>query len=443
MTQDILSYFVARLNAHKELKYVLVQRMWETDFLRFYQSQTNYNISKHHDSLSATLFLGKRSYSFDIADPDQTKIDQALATALGIIGKLPEDPDFVDLEDDVELAPSRKVTNNITAIPMEQKTAILNELAAATDPFGFEIYGTFICNYGTRHLVNSNGLDKLSSNSPIYLEVKAVHKSSQLTVLETFGGEDFNYFNKQEFTARLLEKVRHCANPVVDIEPGHYDVILAPRCLAEFTNYLVFGMGARALDQHSSYFEGKLNMPVFPEIINITDDPHDPELIHRDYGSGGHLYRHLKLVEKGVFRAFMCDKYYHYKTGLPNNGNTASCLVIGTGKSNLDKMISGVKNGLYISSLHYMNFINPKETSLTGLTRDGTFLIKDGKISNVVVNLRFTERIERILNNITLLENKAYAVPFSENYEVFDIDTIKAPHALVKAFNITSSTHQI
>lgn len=440
---DSISYLHQQLKSHPELKYQISSLDWQTDFLRFYHSQTNYNISKHSTQLTAQLFLGKKSYGFKIMDPDFAKIDKALATALEIMPKLSEDPDFVDVEDDLATAPDRNQPNNLQAIPLELKTQILSDLARATKPYNFEIYGTFICNYMQGRLINSSGMDKESSNSPIYLEVKAVHNESQITVLETFGGEDFAYFNKDEFTARLLNKVQLCSNPVVDIEPGHYEVILAPRCLAEFTSYLAYGMSARALDQRSSFFEDKLDTQVFPEMINITDDPHDPELIHRDYGSGGKLYRPLKLVDKGVFRAFMCDNYYHHKTGLPNNGNTASCLVIGTGDQSLEEMISKVKNGLYISSLHYMNFINPKETSLTGLTRDGTFLIKDGKIVNAVVNLRFTEKIERIISSVMALENRSYAVPFSENYHIFDIETIKAPHALVSAFNITSSTHQV
>ena len=106
-------------------------------------------------------------------------------------------------------------------------------------------------------------------------------------------------------------------------------------------------------------------------------------------------------------------------------------------------MIKSVKDGLYISSLHYMNFINMKKTTVTGLTRDGTFLIKDGKIVNVVNSLRFTESIDRILRNVLALENKAYTTAFSDNYGCFDITSIKAPHALIKGFRISSSTHTI
>jgi predicted Zn-dependent protease len=202
-------------------------------------------------------------------------------------------------------------------------------------------------------------------------------------------------------------------------------------------------MSARALDQHSSWFEGKLNEQVFPAHISIVDDPADPRMIRADYGSDGHIYRRLPLVEKGVFRAFLCNNYYAHKTGLPKNGNTASCLKIEPGDKTLEEMIGGIKRGLYISSLHYMNFINPRETSLTGLTRDGTFLIENGRITKVVNNLRFTERIERILNNVVGLEDHCATIPFSGNYESFDIETVKAPHAHVRDFNVTSSTKTI
>ena len=230
---------------------------------------------------------------------------------------------------------------------------------------------------------------------------------------------------------------------MVDIEPGHYEVILAPRCLAEFTQYLAYGMSARALDQHSSFFEGKVGEKLFGEHICIADDPSDPEMIRADYGSDGHIYRYLDLIDKGVFRACLTNNYVAHKTGQPKNGNASSCLKIAPGKQTLEEMIAGVTRGLYISSLHYMNFINPRETSLTGLTRDGTFLIENGAITKVVNSLRFTERIDRILNNILELESRCYTIPFSGNYEYFDIETVKAPHALVRDFNISSSTHTI
>jgi predicted Zn-dependent protease len=438
-----LLYMKDALDQQPELKYEIGQTDWQTDFLRFYQSQTNYNISKDNRSLGCSIFKGKKQYSFEIDSPDKVKIDLALAEALDIIDSLPEDPDFVDVEDDQSIAAARHLSNNILAINLQRKTDILSTLAHSAAEHDFELYGTFVCNFSESRLINSNGLDKYSQSSPIYLEVKAVHNKSQVTVLETFGGEDFGFFDLEAFRSRLMAKIKHADNPVIDVEPGEYEVILAPRCLAEYSLYLSYGMGAYALDQHSSFFEDKLDQKLFPEFVNITDDPDDPEMIGQVYGSGGHIYKALKLIDKGVFKAFLCNQYYHHKLGLPKNGNTASCLKIAPGTSSLEEMIGSVKRGLYISSLHYMNFINPRETSLTGLTRDGTFLIEDGKIVAVVNNLRFTERISRILQNVTALENKAYTIPFSDNYGSFSVSTAKAPHAKVTGFNITSSTKTI
>ena len=438
-----LEYLKSLLDIHPELQYEIIEQYWTTDFLRFYHSQTNYNISKETTTLSATIYKGKKSFNFMLDNATSEKIDNAVHNALAIIDKLPEDPYFVDLENDKTLAKPREVKNNIEAIPLKLKTEILSRIAEAVAPHNFDIFGSFVCNYQKYRLINSNGLDKTSENSPYYLEVKSVHNKSQVTVIETFGGEDFQYFQEQNFIEHLLQKIGYCFNDIVDIEPGTYDVILAPRCLGEFAQYLAYGMHARSLDQHSSFFEGKLNQKVFPEWISICDDPDDPEIIHKDYGSNGHIYRYLSLVDNGIFRNFMCDNYYSHKTGLPKNGNTGSCLKIEAGDKTLDEMIGSVKHGLFISSLHYMNFINPKETSITGLTRDGTFLIENGKITKVVNNLRFTEKVARIFEHIQALENRSHPVPFSGNYEIFDIETVKSPHALVRDFNISSSTKTI
>lgn len=440
---DPVQYLLTALAVHKELKWVIYQQLWQTDFLRFFQSQTNYNISKENSSLALNIYKGKKSYSLNIDNPSPAGIDKALQKALAIIDSLPEDPDFVDIETDTRMAANPPQINNILEISLEKKTAILQAVADAVAPFDFQIYGTFICNHSSNRVLNSNGVDKAYTSSPIYLEIKAVHNVSQVTVLETFGGEDFGRFDQSDFIERLVQKVKYGGGDIIDVDSGHYDVILAPRCIAEYVQYLSGSMSARALDQHSSYFEEKLDQQVFPENITITDDPSDPDIISSSYSSEGHLYQPLKLIEKGVFKNFMCNSYYSHKTGLPENGNSANCLVMQGGDKSLEEMISTIKKGLYISSLHYMNFINVKETSLTGLTRDGTFLIEDGKICKVVNNLRFTERIERILNHITMLENRSYTIPFSGNYEFFDIEAVKAPHVLVKDFNITSSTNTI
>jgi len=382
---------------YPQLKLNFHYKIWETDFLRFYQSQINYNISKTSISLSTTIYKEKKSYSFSLKDPTKEILQNKIDDVLKLIDQLPEDPDFVDLEDDLSKSTEKEKTNNIEKVSLEKKIDILEKFSQAVEPYNFKIYGTFICNYRTLHIVNSNGLNKREISSPIYLECKAVNQQNEVTVLEAYGGEKFDNFKEEEFTSNLVEKVIAATGKVVDVEAGKYEIVLAPRCIGEYFMYLESSIGASSLDSKQSFFEGKIDEKIFPENVTITDDPHHPDLINFDYNGDGHIYNKLPIIQNGVFKNFFVDNYYGRKLKMEKNGAEGAALVMNTGDKSLDELIGSVKNGLYISSLHYMNFINRKETSITGLTRDGTFLIEDGKITKVVNNLRFTEKISDII----------------------------------------------
>ena len=428
---------------YPQLKLNFHYKIWETDFLRFYQSQINYNISKTSISLSTTIYKEKKSYSFSLKDPTKEILQNKIDDVLKLIDQLPEDPDFVDLEDDLSKSTEKEKTNNIEKVSLEKKIDILEKFSQAVEPYNFKIYGTFICNYRTLHIVNSNGLNKREISSPIYLECKAVNQQNEVTVLEAYGGEKFDNFKEEEFTSNLVEKVIAATGKVVDVEAGKYEIVLAPRCIGEYFMYLESSIGASSLDSKQSFFEGKIDEKIFPENVTITDDPHHPDLINFDYNGDGHIYNKLPIIQNGVFKNFFVDNYYGRKLKMEKNGAEGAALVMNTGDKSLDELIGSVKNGLYISSLHYMNFINRKETSITGLTRDGTFLIEDGKITKVVNNLRFTEKISDIIKGIVEIENKSYTIPYSSNYGEFGIYSTRMPRVKVNGFKISSSTKTV
>ncbi|MCD4819982.1 MAG: TldD/PmbA family protein [Candidatus Cloacimonetes bacterium] len=426
-----------------EFKIKFSYQFWETDFLRFYQSQTNYNISKKSVSLGVTIYKGKKSYSFSLVNPDIKLLLEKIEETKKIINQLPEDPDFIDIEDNLTKNIEKEKENNIEKVSLEKKINILEKISQAVAPFEFKIFGTFICNYRTLYIINSNGVNKKEISSPIMLELKAVSNKNEVTVLETFGSENINVLDIDIFINNLVEKVKIAKEEIVDVDTGEYEVILAPRCMGEFLGYLTGNMNAQSLDNQNSFFEGKLDQKVFPEIFSLNDDPQNPELINFDYNDDGHIYEKLNLIEKGVFKNFFVDNYYGRKLKMKKNGAEGSALVMEIGDKTLSEMISGVKKGLYISSLHYMNFINFKETSVTGLTRDGTFLIEEGKLTKVVNNLRYTEKISDVINGICEIENRSYTIPASSNYGEFGIFSAKMPHVKVKGFKISSSTKTI
>jgi predicted Zn-dependent protease len=443
MQEQLRKFLEEVIATHKDYKFVFSHKSWQTDFLRFYQSQVNYNISKNSQGLGVQIFHGKKSLSFSISDPDVKKLSYKLEESFDLINKLPNDEDFIDIEQDLSKSDEIAKDNNIKILSLEEKIKVLEKFASVASKHGFKIFGTFICNYEVETMLNSNGVDKINYNSPIMLEIKGVADKNMVTILESLGGENINNLDFDSALESFERKlIAGCAD-IVDLDAGHYEVILAPRCIGEYLSYLGSSFWAGSMDRKSSFFEGKENKQIFPSNITVYDDPHDADLVTFDYNGEGHKLDKLILIENGVFKNYLVNTYYGLKMDMPINGNQASCLVMKEGDKSLDEMISGVKKGIYISSLHYMNFINVKETSLTGLTRDGTFLIEDGKITKVVNNLRFTEKISSILENITEIENKSFVIPFSSNYGSFGISSVKMPHVKVGKFHITSSTKTI
>ena len=440
---------------YPELKMQIVLRHWQTDFLRFFKSQTNYNISKSTVYTDVTLYKDKKNYSFTVNNPTIEIVKERIKEALKVIDKLPPDPDFFDLETDKEKGLELEKSNQIQIIPLEKKVEILKRYKEQIQPLGFDLYGTFICNYEINFLMNSNGLDKKWEVSPFYFEIKAVSNQNEVTVLDSYGGEstslnsssgknmdmgDYSCFD----IGALVTKCKLAQNEVVDVPPSDYEVILAPRCIGELLAYYVWSnLHIANVDRKDTDLEGQIGEKLFPEFFSLYDSPKHRDVVKHEYGWEGRLIDELPLFENGVFKNFLVNFYYGKKLGYEINGNKGNCLVMKTGDKKLEDMIKSIKKGLYISSFHYMNFINSRETSLTGLTRDGTFLIEDGKITKIVNNLRFTEKITDIINNISDIENIGTVFPMSDNYGSFTISAFSMPHIKVKEFNISSSTQTV
>ena len=441
--ENILQHCRDIISKNPNLKIKFTRKVWETDFFRFFRSMTNYIISKRMTTLSCLVYSGKRSMNFSIMDPTVAKLDEKMKFVKEHIDSLPEDPDFVDLEDNKEINIQKNVFNNIENYPSEKKINILKKLADDIDPLGFKLFGTFITNFVEYTLINSNGLDKTFSVSPLMLEVKAVNNKNDVTVIQSMGGYDPKGLDFDFFEEHLKEKIRMADSDVIDMDAGKYDVILSPYAIGEFISYLTMGLNGHSIDSKRSFFLDKKGKKLFPEHINLFDDPLNEKMIPYPYNQDGYPLNKLPIITDGVLENYFINNYYSHKLNMKKTGNMGTNLVLEPGKRSLDEMIGNVKKGLYISKLHYMNFMNARETSVTGLTRDGTFLIEDGKIKNVVNNLRYTVKIADVVSNITELENTTHPVTGSGNYGEFDIYTAQMPHVRVKDFRISSSTHTI
>ena len=202
---------------------------------------------------------------------------------------------------------------------------------------------------------------------------------------------------------RAIQKARMSQNPVA-IEPGRYTVILEPQAVGDLVQLLVFYMDARSSDEGRSPFvkkEGgnKIGEKIADSRVTILSDPADPQLAGQPFdGDGLPLGRRL-WVENGVLKQLYYSRFWAKKQNKTATGAPTTVKMLG-GTTTTEQMIASTPRGLLITRLWYLREVDPRTVLYTGLTRDGVFLIEDGKIKQAVKNFRFNESPLFMLNNI-------------------------------------------
>jgi predicted Zn-dependent protease len=185
-----------------------------------------------------------------------------------------------------------------------------------------------------------------------------------------------------------------------DIKPGEYEVILAPECVGTIAIFLSFyGFNGKQHAEGQSFVE--LGEKQLDASINIFDDATDPRAIGVGFDAEGSPRKRLNLVTNGVSEAITHNRRTAKKAGAQSTGHgdqgseqwgpIATHVFIEGGTTPVDEMIASVERGLYVATFNYCRVLDPKALTVTGLTRNGTFMIENGKITGAVTNMRFTQ----------------------------------------------------
>jgi predicted Zn-dependent protease len=206
---------------------------------------------------------------------------------------------------------------------------------------------------------------------------------------------------------RAGQRARAASDPV-DLEPGRYEVILAPGAVSNlFTFLFVHGFNAKAVEEGRAFV--RLGEQQFDASISLRDDVADPGLIGLGFDVEGTPRRRVDLVHDGVSRAILhtrrtarasgggAQSTGHAVEGGGPYGALGASLVVSPGDRDHDALIAGVERGVYVVDFWYTRILDPKTQVVTGLTRNGVWLIEDGKIAKALTNMRFTQSFSEAL----------------------------------------------
>jgi len=196
-----------------------------------------------------------------------------------------------------------------------------------------------------------------------------------------------------------IDKGIRSANPR-PVPPGKYTVILEPQAVAEMMQYLVGEMNLRSADEGRSFFTGKAGEKLFADMVTLKSDPTDPETPSATFDGDGMPLRPQSWIEAGKAKDLFVSRYWASKKGIQPTGSHQVFRLAGGQAANIEELVRGTKRGLLVTRLWYNRMLEPQTVMLTGLTRDGLFLIEDGKITAPVTNFRYNESPITVLKNV-------------------------------------------
>jgi predicted Zn-dependent protease len=208
--------------------------------------------------------------------------------------------------------------------------------------------------------------------------------------------------------ARAIEKCLRWAGKPVRLEPGRYTVVLESTAVSDLLSPIGFGaFSARNADEGRSFLSKKgggthVGEKLFPEIVTLRTDPFDRRFPTNLAVAGGIPARPIAWIEKGVVKNAAYDRYWAMKTGHPPTPDPQQLVLDGLEGTAAD-LIKDVERGLLVTRFWYIRPVNPQTVQMTGLTRDGLFLIEKGEITKPVINFRFNESPVRLLQNTVRL----------------------------------------
>jgi predicted Zn-dependent protease len=262
------------------------------------------------------------------------------------------------------------------------------------------------------YIVTGIGANAVGNNKGLFAYQSGTSANYTLTVRTADGTgsgwagadhPDWSQLDVKAVAERAIDKARLSKNPAA-VEPGRYTVILEPQAVGDLVQLLAFALDARSADEGRSAFSKqgggtKVGEKIVDERVTVYTDPADPQLLSNSFDGQGLAAHRVAWIENGILKRLTYSRFWAQKKNqTPDAGTNAVKLAGGT--QTIDDLIKSTPRGILVTRLWYLRPVDPRTVLYTGLTRDGTFLIENGKVSKAVKNMRFNESPLFMLNNL-------------------------------------------
>jgi predicted Zn-dependent protease len=277
-----------------------------------------------------------------------------------------------------------------------------------------------------RAVMNSKGMFAYNKSTDVTFSVTTRNAEGTGSGYASRGFTDVSKLDTYSATKVATQKALSSVGARA-IEPGKYTVILEP-IAATYIMENMFRFDARSADEGRSFLSKKgggtrLGEKLLDEKVTIYSDPFNPELPSGTWNGDGMPLEKTMWFDKGVVKNLSYSRYWAQKKGVQPQPGPSNIIMEG-GTMSLDEMIKSTERGILVTRLWYIRMVDPQVLALTGLTRDGTFYIENGKIKFPIKNMRFNESPIIMLNNVEALGKPERAISV-ESYRSYLIPPMK------------------
>jgi PmbA protein len=412
----------------------------ESALTRFANNTIHQNVAERSGVLSVRAVLdGKTARATTNrldADSIRDVVDQAiditrLAEGDGSAMPLPTPQEYQTVD--------RYFDSTAEATPADRADAVA-EVVNSMESQSLNSAGIFSTGRSVSALLNSHELFAYHAQTRARFSITAMAPDSSGWAKRSV--EALMDVNFRELASRAASKALLSASPR-ELPPGRYTVILEPAAVLDLVGQMFGDFSATALTDKRSFLEERIGQKLFGDNIHIEDDVYHPLQSGPAFDGEGLPRRRLTLVDKGTVREVAYSRPAARIAGveptghgfpLPNEiGEAPVNIVIAGGDSSVEEMIASTERGILVTRFWYIREVDPYEKIMTGMTRDGTFLVENGQIAAGVRNLRFNESLIEMLKNVEML-GPAEASSGEESFDMV------VPAMKVRDFHFTETT---
>jgi PmbA protein len=407
---------------------------------RFANNAIHQNVAEHGVTISIRTVVDGRTARVTTNRLDEDSLRAAVQSSLQLAHSQPKIPGLLPMPGKQRYRKVNRFTKETAATTPEDRARAIRKSCDLAIRNGQVAAGIFSTGQSLHALGNSRGL--FAAHCQTEAEFSITMQDEPAASWAKANSGNVRDFDPQKLAARASDKAR-VAKDAQELAPGRYTVILEPAAVLDLVGFLFYDFAATALADQRSCLTKRMGKQLFGKNISITDDVYHPQQLGAPFDGEGIPRQRVSLVENGIPRNLVYSRATAKKSGkkptghgfaLPNEyGEAPMNLVFGGGDSSIEKMVASTDRGLLVTRVWYIREVDPYEKVMTGMTRDGLYLVENGRVTSAVRNFRFNQSLIELLKNVEAMSPASRATA-EEAFEMV------VPAMKVHSFHFTEPT---